>query len=298
MIFQPPRTRGAAVALLLAALAAILGIALGVRGVALSVSFGQLLCYSFAALLLGLAALLGYWGWAGATLRYELRDGALAIHWGLVEQVVPLATVERVVLGRHLPLPVVNGLRFPGLLVGRASVNRVGATTAYLRCNSPEAVVYLVAADGAVGLSVLDPPRFVRALQQAQAEAETAGIAPAPGLRRAGAARRGGLFADRRARSLAAASLALAWLSAAIVYARYPSRPAALTVHFPPTEPAHLAARAELLHIPESAIVWCLVAGVLAALLFGRARTASFMLLAGSAIGSAVLCVAAIGAVG
>ncbi|HZQ38479.1 MAG TPA: PH domain-containing protein [Dehalococcoidia bacterium] len=296
MIFQPPRTRGAAIAMLLAALAAILGIALLVRGFALSVSFGQWLCYTFAALLLALAALLGYWGWAGATLRYELRDGALAIRWGLVEHVVPLAAIERLVLGRHLPLPLVNGLRLPGLLVGRAHVNRVGATAVYLRCASPDAVVYLIAADGAVGLSVVDPQRFVRALQQAQTE--TAGAAPASGLRRSGAAMRGGLFADRRARLLAGATLLLAWLSAAIVYARYQSRPAALTIHFPPTESAHLAPRAELLHIPESAIVWCLIAGVLAALLFGRARTASFMLLAGSAIGSAVLCVAAIGAVG
>lgn len=298
MIFQPPRTRGAAIAVLLAALAAVLGVALLVRGLGLSVSFGQLLCYTFAALLLALAALLGYWGWAGATLRYELREGALAIRWGLVEHVVPLVTVERVVLGRHLPLPLVNGLRLPGLLVGRATVNRVGATAVYLRSNAPETVIYLVAADGAVGLSVLEPQRFVRALQLAQTEAESAGVAPAAGLRRMGAARFGGLFADSRARLLAVSTLALAWLSAAIVYARYQSRPAALTVHFPATESAHLASRAELLHIPESAIVWCLVAGVLAALLFGRARTASFMLLAGSAIGSAVLCVAALGAVG
>ncbi len=298
MIFQPPRTRGAAIAVLLAALAAILGIALLVRGLALSVSFGQLLCYTVAVVLLALAALLGYWGWAGATLRYELRDGALAIRWGLIEHVVPIAAIERVVLGRHLPLPIVNGLRLPGLLIGRAHVNRVGETAVYLRCESPNAVVYLITADGAVGLSVLDSQRFVRALQQAQGEAETAGGLSASGLRRTGVARRGGLFADRRARLLAGATLLLAWLSAAIVYARYQSRPAALTIHFPPTESAHLAARSELLHIPESAIVWCLVAGVLAALLFGRARPAAFMLLAGSAIGSAVLCVAALGAVG
>ncbi|HEY7295438.1 MAG TPA: PH domain-containing protein [Dehalococcoidia bacterium] len=298
MIFQPPRTRGAAIAFVLAALAAVLGVALLARGLALPVSFGQLLCYTFAALLLVVAALLGYWGWAGAALHYELRGAVLAIRWGLVEHVVPLASIERVVLGRHLPLPAVNGLRLPGLLVGRALVARVGVTTVYLRCSSPEETVYLVSDAGAVGLSLSEVQPFVRALQRAQSEPEAATASVGYGLRRSGVARVDGLFADSRARLLAGAGVLLAWLSAVVVYARYQSRPPALVVHFPPTEPAHLAARAELLHIPESAIVWCAIAGILAFLLFGRARTAAFMLLAGSAIGGAIFFVAALGAVG
>jgi hypothetical protein len=168
----------------------------------------------------------------------------------------------------------------------------------YLRFRSTDEIVYLVTAAGAVGLSVNEPQPFVRALQQAQAEAEAAGTSVASGLRRAGVTRLSGLFADTRARLLAGAGLLLAWLSAVIAYASYQGRPATLTLHFPPTEPAHLAARAELLHIPESAIAWCVVAGLLAALLFGRARTAAYMLLAGSAIGGAIFCVAALGAVG
>jgi len=298
VIFQPPRTRGAAIALLLAALAAVLGVALLARGLALRVSFGQLLCYTVAAVLLALAALLAYWGWAGSLLRYELRGGALSIRWGLVEHVLPLASIERVVLGRHLPLPVVNGLRLPGLLVGRASVSKVGAAAVYARSTSPEELVYLVTASGAVGLSVTDVQPFVRALQQAQTEAGATHTTVAPDLRRTGVARFGGLFGDARARLLAGAGVLLAWLSAVIVYARYQGRPATLTLHFPPTEPAHLAARADLLHIPESAFVWCAVVGVLALMLAGRARTAAFMLLAGSAIGGAIFCIAALGAVG
>ena len=296
MIFQPPRSRGAAIALLLAALAAALGIALLVRGLTLHVTFGQLLCYTFAAVLLALAALLGYWGWAGAMLRYELRGGALSIHWGLVEHVVPLASIERVVLGRHLPLPAVDGLRLPGLLIGRAAVSRVGAATVYARGNSPEQMVYLVASAGAVGLSLSDAQPFVRALQQAQAEQDSTAVAP--GLRRDGVARFGGLLADARARLLTGAALPLAWLSAAVVYARYQGRPAALTLHFPPTEPAHLASRAELLHIPESAIAWCAAALLLALFLVGRARPAAFMLLTGAVIGGAIFLIAALGAVG
>lgn len=294
MIFAPPRTRGAALALALATLAALLGAALIVRGAGLRVSFGQFLSYSAgAALLLG-ALPLAYWGYAAATLRYELRGDALVIRWGLVEHIVPLAAIERVVLGRHLPMPSVRGLRLPGVAVGLAHVSRVGAATVYLRYRGPENLVYLIAADGAVGLSLVEAQPFVRALQHAQGE--TARPAAA-GLRRSGLTRLG-LLSDRRARLLGGAALLLAWLSAAVVYARYQGRPAAIVAHFPSTQAAHLAPRSALLQIPEGALVWAVIAGLLALLLFGRARIAAYLLLAGSAIGSAVFLVAAVAATG
>jgi hypothetical protein len=282
--------------MILAALAAgavLIAMALAVRGAGLHVSFGQFLCYTLAVLLLAGAAPLAYWAYAAATLRYELWNGALLVRWGLTTRVVPLGSLERVVLGRHLAVPEVEGLRLPGLAVGRARVNRVGPAAVYLRYRGPEDLLYLVTPDEAIGISLLDVQPFVRALQQAQVEGAEA--AEAAGLRRSGAARFG-LLADRAARLLGGVALLFAWLSAAVVYARFQGKPAAIIVHFPPTEVAHLAPRSALLQIPQSAIAWCIAALLLAFLAFGRARFAAYMLLAGSVLGSAICFVAAVAA--
>jgi hypothetical protein len=295
VIFAPPRTRGAAVLGALAVAAAVFGAALLVRGLGLRVSFSQFLSYTFAATLLAAAVPLGYWFYAVSSLHYELRGGSLIVHWGLAERVIPVGSIQRVVLGRNLPLPTVTGLRLPGVAVGRAHVSRVGAASVYLRYRRAEDLIYLFTEDGAVGLSVGEAQPFVRALQQAQAEAVAR---PVRGELRRGALLRLGLPAERRALICAGAGAFLAWLSAAVVYARFQGRPPAVTLHFPPTEAAHLAPRGDLLHIPESAVVWCAVATILALLVFNRSRIAAYMLLAASAMSGAIFLVAAIGAVG
>lgn len=295
MIFAPPRTRGAAIGILIAIVAIGLGLALLLRGFTLQVSFAGLLSYTLGIVLLAAAMPLAYWGYAAMALRYELGHGAVSIHWGVVEHVVPVRDVQRIVLGRHLAVPVVSGLRLPGVAVGRARVNKLGPATVYARYRGPEDLLYLVTADGAIGLALADPQSFVRALQQVQGDAPARPVRA--GLHR-GALGSIGVWSDRRIMALGGVALFLAWLAAGIVYARFQGRPAVLTVHFPATEVAHLAPRDRLLQIPESAIALFVVSAALAALLFHRARIISYLVLAGAAVSAALLVVAAIGATG
>ncbi len=295
MIFAPPRTRGAAVAGGLAALALALGLLLLLRGYTLHVSFAAILAYTLGAVLLTAAIPLAYWAYASSTLRYELKQGYLSIHWGIVEHIVPLHEIQRVVLGRHLQVPDVSGLRLPGVAVGSAHVAKLGDAAVYLRYRGPEDLLYLVTEHGAIGLAVPDSQPFIRALQHA-------GSQDAPSTVRAGL-RRGwlgsfGFWADRRILWLGGAGLLLVWLSAVVVYARFQGLPKALTLHFPSTEIAHLGPRDRLLQIPESAIGLFALAAVVAILLFNRARIASYLVLGGAAVSGALLLVAAIGATG
>lgn len=274
MIFTPPRSRGPLLLGLIAIAALAFGVALVARGLLLPVSFGAYFALSVGGLLIAAGLPLAYWAYAAATLRYELRRDGLALRWGLVERIVPPASIERIVLGRHLPAPSVVGLRLPGLAAGRAQVKGVGDTAIYARYRAPADLLYLVTADGAFGLALDDPRPFVDALQRAPA-AVPAARRPLWTL---------GLLTDPRALWIGLAALAPAWLSGLVVYSRYQRTGAGITVHFPPTEAAHLASRATLLQIPEGAFAWLAVAAVAAVALHQRARLASYLLLSGAVV--------------
>jgi hypothetical protein len=293
VIFSPPQTRGPLLLGTVAAVALTLAIALIVRGASLPVSFAALLSYTAGAVLVAAALPLGYWAWAAASLRYELRRDALVVRWGLVDRVVPVAEIERAVLGRHLAVPNVSGLRLAGVAVGRANVLKVGSADVYLRYRGPEDLIYLQTATGAVGLSLAEPQPFVQALSQAQSSATAGAVA-------AGVRRRGidllAFWADRTSVWLGAAALALAWLSAAIVFARYRGLPAVLTLHFPSTEAAHLGPRSAVLEIPQSALAWFAASALLAVLMARRSRGAAYLVLSGSVVAGALFVVAAMAA--
>lgn len=290
MIFAPPRTRGPLLLTGASLLALALGVALIARGLALPVSFGAYFALTLGALLLAAGAPLAYWAWAGATLRYELRGSNLVIRWGWIEEIVPAASIGRIVLGRSLPLPALLGVRAPGLLAGRAYVRGIGNAAIFARYRQPADMLYIVAGETAFGLALVEQKPFVSAVQAAAREG--AAFADKPALRRGPALL--SVLADRRALLLALAALLPAWLSGLIVYSRYGRLGAAATVHFPTTESAHAVARAALVQIPESALAWCAVALVAAAALHQRARVASYLVLGGSALAGVLFLTGAI----
>ena len=291
MIFAPPRTRGPLLLAIAALVAAAFAVGLILRGLELPVSFG-----AYFALTLGVAlgaggVLLGYWAWAAATLRYELHGSDLIVRWGLTETVLPAAAVERVVLGRSLPLPAVAGVRAPGLIAGRGRVRGVGTAAIFARFRQPADLLYLVTPEAAIGLALAEQRPFISALQGAAREG--AAFSTAVSVRR-GAFGALSILGDRRALWLVAASLLPAWLSGLVVFSRYRRLAEAVTAHFPPTEAPHLVARATLVHIPEHALDWFAVALVAAAALHQRARLASYLVLAGSALAGVLFLVGAI----
>ena len=295
MIFAPPRTRGAVLAVAVAVAGLALGLALLLRGFTLQVSSAAFVCYTLGAILLVAASPLAYWAYAVSALHYELKQGALVIRWGAVQHVISVHDVQRVVLGRNLAVPMVSGLRLPGVAVGKARVNKVGPAMVWARYRGPEDLVYLVTSEGAVGIGLEDAQPFIRALQQAQGETPPRPVIA--GLRR-GKLGSFGFWSDRRVLWLGGVALFLAWLTAGVVYTRFQGQPLALIVHFPATEIAHLAPRDRLLQIPEGALALLGFSALAAVLLFNRARIVSYLVLGGAAVSGALLLVAAIGATG
>jgi hypothetical protein len=290
MIFAPPRTRGPYLLGAAALAAGALGLALLVRGLVLPISFGAYFALTLGVLLLAAAVPLAYWSWAAFALRYELRGGTLIVRWGLAEERIPAAAIERIVLGRHLPLPSVRGLCLPGLAVGSARVRGIGTAALFARFTAPADLLYAVTERGTIGLALAEQRPFVAALQAAARE----GTPNAKPAARYDLAPLFGFFGDRWARALAGAALALVWFTGLIVYSRFQRLPQAITVHYPPTEAPHLAPRSALVHIPAQALAWLAVTLVTAVLLRRHAPRAGYLVLASAIVAGGLFLVGAI----
>ncbi len=114
-VFRALPTPAATAATVAAVVALLLAFLLVWRAAGDGVTFASFLSYTVAVLLMGAAVILAGWAVALARLRYEVTYGTLTIVWGLTRQVVPLLEIERVVRGRALGLPVVEGLALPRL---------------------------------------------------------------------------------------------------------------------------------------------------------------------------------------
>lgn len=291
-VFRPVVLQPALMAGGTAALALVLALALIVRGLLDGVTFAAFAAYVVALALLAVAALAGYWALALANLRYELADGTLAIVWGLTRQVVPLANMERVVRGRALGVPRVQGLELPGwpCHVGHARLPRLGEVLFYSTHRTPADILYLVTEQETYGLSPADPQAFIQALQTAMDEngselrqeviRHPLALLPA--------------WTDRFGLAVAAAGALLALAAIGVVFARYTGIPARTVLPFPDDD--HTGSKRALLGIPATAFLLLLLNTGAALNVHRLLRPIAYTLLLGGAFVEALLLVAALAA--
>jgi hypothetical protein len=270
----------------------VLALILIARGLSDGVTFAAFLSYAVALALIGAAAVTGYWALALVNLRYEVADGALTIVWGLSRQVIPVAEMQRIVRGRSLGMPRVQGLALPGwpCYVGRSRVPRMGTVLFYSTHRAPNDILYIVTAETRYGISPAAPGELIRALQL-----EIDRGYPPGAVRQA--LRRHPLAAlpawnDRLLLVSAGVATVLALVAAGIIFARYSGTPARAVVGFP--ESSTEANRERLLQIPAAAIT-LLVINIIAALALHRAlRPVAYVLLLGGIVAEALLVAAAV----
>ena len=293
-VFRPPRRDGAVAPAVAAALALLLALGLLIRGVVRGVSFASFTGDVVALLLLCLAGLFASWAYAIYNLRYLVDDEALVIVWGASRQVIPAARIERVVLGRKLGQPRVDGMVWPGCCVGRGRVERLGQVFFYAAHRSPSDLVYVSTTDATFGISLGDARGLARSLQAAQERSQTGDVAVAA-THRVVPART--LLADRRALLLASTALLAFLVAAGYTASRYSALPLHLALPYPPVDgPMRVGSRAELLRLPATACIWLLLGLTLAAWSHAKIRAVSYALLAGTVFAECLYVVAAIAA--
>jgi hypothetical protein len=228
---QPPRALGVIVGGALAAWALILA-GLAAR-VALSseVEFKTFLAWLVTAVLALLALVFAHWTYSLATLSYEIGPGALVIRWGFRRVIIPVETIQRMVPGRTLDEPHIEGMNWWGCHIGSADVRRIGYTLFYSTHSTAEELLYIVTTEESYALTVVDQAAFAEEIQARAALGPTF----EPHLQRSSATGVAALpfWSDRVATSAAAISVAAAAVLLGYIFSQYPDLPSVIKLNFP-----------------------------------------------------------------
>jgi hypothetical protein len=279
MHYQPRRTLGLLVGVVLGLWSAAIAVLLLNAGITGEIGLLQLGAYVGALAAAALAVLFGYWCYALATLSYQLDRNGLVIQWGTTRQVIPLEAIERLVPGRSLDAsPRVRGVSWPGCHVGRADLDRIGEVLVYSTHQSQEQVLYVMTGERTYAISVEDPARFAEEVQRRQELGPTAEVTHH--VERWGVAAQA-LWSDRPAQALIGLALAAAVVMWAQVAIRYPDLPATLELAFPPSAGATFASvvtRDAILELPRAATALLAANLALGVLAHAWSRAAGYVL--------------------
>lgn len=285
MFYQPPRALGLITGAVLAAWA--FGIAFVLLVFAWDRPFDLItaVAYIGTALSFAVALLFAYWCYSLATMWYALDRNGLVIHWGVLSQVVPLESIERLVPGSSAGVPRVAGVSWMGYHVGQAAVERIGDVLFYSTHQSPEQVLYVMTTEQNYAISVQDPADFAREIQLRQDLGATADVQHH--VERSAATFQG-FWTDTTGMTLALLAAMLGALVWIVVAARYNTLPETFELYFPPSHSSplvELVGREAVLELPRTASLLLLANLSLGILLYAWDRTAGYALfLTGAAI--------------
>ncbi|HEX6030344.1 MAG TPA: PH domain-containing protein [Tepidiformaceae bacterium] len=294
-VFRPPRALGVIVGGGFSAwafVAAFLALSVSVGAPA---EFKTFLGWAFGAAMLLLGLVFLNWTLSVGTLAYVLDDDTLTIRWGFRRVIIPIESIQRMVPGRTLDEPRIDGLNWWGCHVGSADVKRLGFTIFYSTHNAPEELLYVVTTDESYGLTVVDQAAFAEEVQGRAIIGATAGVHP----QRSAAS---GVAAIPFWRDcVAITAVALSALAAAIlcgyVYNEYPGLPNVIRLSFPDLGGVvRVGDKGELLHIAWLGAGVLVVNSILGIAFHARERAAGIWLIASGGMLQLVLLAAAISA--
>jgi Bacterial PH domain len=277
MQFHPPRATGIALGAVASAWGFLFAALLVLRGLTEPVSLSSVFCYLVAGVLLGIALLLAYWTYACASLRYEVDQNGLTIHWGFVRQVVPIDSVKRLARGELIPMSKITGVGWPGYHVGRAEIREVGETLFYSTHRRPADLVYVVTPSLTYAVSPLNAQQFIEEVERAQKQKPAIPLRQAP--------RRVSLldqpfWLDRYAQGLAVIAVLLCAATFGVIFRNYAGLPQNMALSFPPLDVERIASKHDLLSLPEAAFAVLVVSLVVGFAARAWERLASYIVLA------------------
>ncbi len=292
VVVRPPRALGVIAGAGLAAWALIFaGLSMRVA-VGSAAEFKTFLAWLLAGLLLLLAGLFANWAYGVFAMSYVIDRDTLTIRWGFREVVIPIDTVQRMVPGRTLDEPKVEGLNWWGCHVGAADVKRIGYTLFYSTHSSPDELLYIVTTEESYALTVLDQAVFAEEVQA------RAALGPALAHHQRSAATGIAAFPFWRDRVAIVAAAAGAIASAVLfgyVYASYPGLPSVIQISFPALNGVvTVGDKSELLKIAYLGVGIFVANSVLGVLVHARDRASGLWLLESGGMLQAVLLAAAV----
>lgn len=293
-VFRPPRALGVIVGGVFAAWAFAAAMLAANVALGAPAEFKTLLAWVTAAALSLLAFAFGQWTYGLATMAYVVDHENLVVRWGLREVVVPIASIQRMVPGRTIDDPRIEGLNWWGCHVGTADVKRIGYTMFYSTHSAPEELLYVVTSEASYALTVLDQAAFA---EEIQARAIVGAVERTPQRSVATGVAAFPFWRDRVA-VVATAISALACVGlCGYIFARYPDLPAVIQLNFPALGGVvRIGDKAELLRIAYLGAGILAVNTIVGVAVHSRERAAGLWLLVSSGMLQVVLFAAALAA--
>lgn len=291
-IVRPPRALGVIVGGGLAGWSLVFA-ALALRvAVGSPAEFKTFLAWLVAGVLVLLAMLFANWAYSVWTLAYIIDRDVVVIRWGFREVVIPIETIQRMIPGRTLDEPRVEGLNWWGCHVGHAEVKRIGYTLFYSTHSAPDELLYIVTTDESYALTVLNQAAFA---EEVQARAALGPIERH--MQRSGATGIAAFPFWRDRVAIVAACLGGIACAAlcGYVYASYPGLPSVIQLSFPALGGVvRVGDKSELLRIAYLGGGILAVNSIVGVAVHARDRAAGLWLLASGGMLQAVLLAAAI----
>ncbi|MGB2693615.1 MAG: PH domain-containing protein [Dehalococcoidia bacterium] len=256
------------------------------RGLTLPISLQAVGPYVAATFFFGLGCLFAYWTYGCLTLRYHLDRNGLVIHWGDIRQMIPMERIERLVPGRELPAPTINGVSWLGHHVGRAEVGDLGETLFYSTQKDPEHLLYVVTPSHSYAISVQDEVQFAEELQGHQRLGQVVSL---PQVTERTSIASQPFWHDSLARTLALLSMLAAAVTVGYVFQQYPGLPDSIPLAFPSISGVtRVDDKSALLAIPITGLGLLAINLALGFILHAWERAVGYLLFA-AAIGSQLI---------
>jgi len=235
-----------------------------------------------------LLALIGYQLYGLARSGYDIDRNAVTIRWGAVKQIVPVESIQRIMLGAEVAGGVqgFRGWRWPGLMQGQGELPEADLTVFYASTSLPHQLL-LVTPTISYAISPADVAGFIESIKARYELGPTQAVEQTT---QHPAFFDWPLWGDRVAHYLMVTGATMCLLLFGLVSLRYPNLPPQIPLHYTALGlPDRSGPATQAFFLPLIGLLALAANTLLGGLFYRREQVASYLLWGGTIVVQVVL---------
>jgi hypothetical protein len=232
---------------------------------------------------LPLLALIGYQLYGLARSGYDVDRNAVTIQWGSVKQIVPVESIQRIMLGTEVEgrVQYFRGWRWPGLMQGQGYLSEAELTVFYASTSLPQQLI-LITPGISYAISPADAAGFIESIKARYELGPTQAVEQTT---QHPAFFDWPLWNDRLAHYLLITGATMCLLLFGLMSLRFPTLPPTLPLRYDALgQPERIGPASQLFLLPLIGLVALLVNTLLGGALYRREHMASYLLWGGTIV--------------